>query len=117
MKALVCGSCGDIQALQREWRTCECGNTSARWTDPHLGLAEFRGRDRSKCFLLGLNNRLLAPALRGELGIWSEFRAAHEVAVDAPGYVFDQSRAGCWAVVVRVGPTRDVTWASEEACE
>lgn len=111
MKALLCGACGDIQALRSEWRTCECGNTSAHWTDPDAGLAEFRGRDRTLCFLLGLNNQLLIPALLGELGIWEDFRAAHDQATNAPRHVFDKSRAGCWAVVVRVGQTNDVSWA------
>lgn len=111
MKALVCAACGDIQALQREWRTCTCGNTSARWIDPHMGTAEFRGEDRSKCYLLGLNNNLLIPALRGELAMWQDFRAVHEQATEAPGYVFDKKRAGCWAVLVRVGQTNDVGWA------
>lgn len=113
MKALVCGACGDIQALQVEWRTCQCGNTSAHWTDPHAGTAEFRARDRSRAFLLGLSNRLLMPALRGQLGMFQDFRAAHEAATEEPGYVFDKSRGGCWAVVVRVGQTSDVTWAED----
>lgn len=114
MKALACGSCADIQALQWEWRTCKCGNTSARWVDPYAGTAEFRAKDRSKAFLLGLNNHLLEPALRGELGMFEDFRLVHERATDAPGYVFDKSRASCWAVIVRVGQTGDVTWAKDD---
>jgi hypothetical protein len=38
----------------------------------------------------------------------------HEQATDAPGYVFDKSRAGCWAVVVRVGITDDAAWAADD---
>lgn len=108
---MVCGNCSDIQALRPEWRTCHCGNTSARWIDPFRGTAEFRARDRSKAFLLGLNNQLLGPALRGELAMFQDFRAAHDLATNAPHHVFDEKRANCWAVVVRVGQTADVGWA------
>jgi hypothetical protein len=114
VKALLCGACGDIQALQVDWRTCACGNTSARWIDPRRGTAEFRAINRRDAFLLGLNNQLLLPAMRGELGIWEDYREVHEQATDAPGYVFDKSRAGCWAVVVRVGITDDAAWAADD---
>lgn len=113
MKALLCGSCGDIQALQKEWRSCRCGIVSAHWTNGALGLAEFRVDPdlRRYAFVLGLNNRLFGPALRGELGMFEDFRAAHELATDAPNHVFDKSRCGCWAVVFAVGRTNDVSWA------
>lgn len=115
MKALICGECADIQALQDEWRTCKCGNVSARWTNALLGIAEFKARNREKAFLLGMNNRLLGPALRGELAMWEDCRAAHDIATKAPNHIFDESRANCWAVVVAVGRTNDVKWASPES--
>jgi hypothetical protein len=74
VKALVCGECGDIQALQVEWRSCKCGNVEGHWTNPLLGTAEFKARRRDRAFILGLNNQLLGPALRGQLGIWEDFR-------------------------------------------
>ncbi len=116
MKALACGSCGDIQALQVGWRTCACGAISAHWVNPHTGTAEFKASETNKRygFLLGLNNNLLVPALRGELAMFQDFRAAHEQATKAPNHIFDESRASCWAVVVRVGTTSDVTWVKEE---
>jgi hypothetical protein len=114
VKAFVCGKCADVQALQVEWRTCMCGNTSAHWVNPEAGTAEFRAKDRSKAFLLGLHNGMLIPALRGELARWEDFRTAHEAATDAPGYIFDRSHANCWAVVAGVGRTSDVTWAEDE---
>lgn len=117
MKALACGSCGDIQALQVWWRSCRCGNTSARWADPDRGTAVFSETRtdgtpvrKAACYGLGLNNHLLGPALRGELAMHQDFRAAHARATDAPGYVFDASRCGCWAVVFKVGATNDVSW-------
>lgn len=120
VKALACGSCGDIQALQEEWRACVCGKTEARWVDARKGTAEFKDpgpHDRRYCFLLGLNNHLLVPALRGELAMFQDFRAAHERATHAPGYIFDREKADCWAVVVRVGQTSDVTWAGPAEAE
>lgn len=117
MKALLCGRCGDIQALQTYWRECSCGHTAARWVDPRAGTAVFRvpaDGVMNESFVLGLNNRVLEPAVRGELGMFSDFRHAHELAIDAPNHVFDRSRASCWAVVIRVGATNDVRWATSD---
>lgn len=113
MKALLCGKCADVQALQTEWRTCKCGNLSGHWVSPHLGTAEFRAQDRSAGFILGLNNQMLGPALRHELVDWEARRAIHDLATDAPNHVFDKSRAACWAVPVQVGTTNDCKWAPE----
>lgn len=119
MKALACGYCGDIRALghaespllDTDPVSCSCGKTQGRWIDPSRGTAEFLvppGNPPFRCFILGLNNQLLVPALRGELGMWQDFRDAHNAATDAPNHVFDKSRAACWAVIARVGSTSDV---------
>ena len=109
MKAIVCGACGDIRGIRREMVTCDCGNIQAVWEDPDAGTVLLRTRDRRTAFILGLNNRLLVPGLRGELAMWEDFREAHEAATDAPGYVFDKARAGCWAALVRAGFSNVVT--------
>lgn len=117
MKALLCGRCGDIQALQVEWRSCKCGQTRARWIDPKCGTAEFTVPEDgvvNQSFVLGLNNHLLVPAMEGRLGMFQDFRDAHERATYAPEHVFDKSRAACWAVVIRVGATRDVSWEKDD---
>jgi hypothetical protein len=117
MKALACGQCGDIQGLIDEWRTCRCGLVRAHWIDGRRGLAEFDVPNigyRQFAYLLGLNNQVLAPALQGELGMWQDFRERAEAATDAPGYIFDKTKAGSWAVVVRAGRTDDVTWYEPE---
>jgi hypothetical protein len=69
--------------------------------------------DRRNAYILGLHNGVLTPAINGELAMFEDFREAHERATNAPNYVFDKSRAGCWAVVVRAGQTSDVKWADE----
>lgn len=46
--------------------------------------------------------------------MFEDFRAAHDAATKAPNYVFDKSRANCWAVVVQMGTTSDVRWSEIE---
>lgn len=115
MKALVCAACHDIKALNPDgsWAGCRCGHVRARWIDPRLGTAEFTGHYPS-AFLLGLNNQMFGPALRGETSLFSEAAALHDVATDAPNHIFDKSRAACWAVIVKPGRTNDVTWTVPE---
>jgi len=113
MKALVCGRCADIRALQEDWVTCECGNLSGRWTNSFTGTAEFKARDKSYGYILGLNNRVLGPAIQGHLGMYQDFRLAHDEATKAPNHVFDQSRANCWAVVFKIGTTNDTKWVQD----
>lgn len=118
-KALLCGKCMDMRMLGQaayNVRTCECGNVSAWWTNPLTGTAEFYAKDRSMAFGIGMNNRLLNPALKrimdhGYLANDS-FRQFHDEAVDAPGYYFDKSMMNCWAIVFKPGTTvAGVTWA------
>jgi hypothetical protein len=45
---------------------------------------------------------------------WSKYQDLHEKATDAPGYLFDKSKIGCWAAVVKIGRSNDVRWATEE---
>jgi hypothetical protein len=113
----MCGRCGDIRALDPEptvWVTCRCGNLSGHWTEPYRGICEFKALDKSRAFGLGLNNHLLMPALRGELAMHEDFRAFHELATDAPGFVFDKTKCGCWAVPFRIGATSDTSFVKEE---
>ncbi len=125
MKAIICFWSGTvhIDSFTEQWTACQCGNVRARWLDPHAGTVAVAARDRESVRLLGLNNHLLMPALqasrwrdeghpRGQS--WDEFRELHDRATDAPNHVFDKSRAGCWAVIVRIGATSDVRWATDE---
>ena len=58
-------------------------------------------------FGLGLNNQLLVRAVTASAQLWEDYRAWHDIATSAPGYVFDKAKAGCWAVVFRIGSTSD----------
>jgi hypothetical protein len=119
VKAIICTGHGDvhIHSFTQEWTACLCGNVKARWEDPQAGTVVVTtrvpaGRDRVR--LLGLNNQLLLPAVTARGQMWEDFRAWHEQATDAPGYIFDKSRAACWAVVARIGSTGDVRWATDD---
>jgi hypothetical protein len=96
------------------WQVCQCGQTAARWADPHTGQLVIAARDKSRVRGLGLSNELLLPALTGPGQAWETYRDWHDQATVAPGYVFDASRAGCWAVVYRIGTTTDTRWAADD---
>ncbi len=119
MKALVCAACMDIRALEPhgEWTTCRCGSSSARWLDPKAGTVKCKGSPRN-VRILGLNNRYLLEAVRSPEhedlvtagGQWEWWRQLHDKAIDAPNYIFDKSKRACWATVVLVGETNDISW-------
>ena len=95
------------------WAVCQCGHTGARWEDPRAGRLIVACRsNRGSVRVLGLNNQYLLPAVT-TVGRWEEHRQLHDAATDAPGFVFDKSRAGCWAVVFRVGSTGNTRWATD----
>lgn len=58
MKLLHCVACGDVFALRREDRTCECGQSVGRYTDNVH--AEYRGPAR----VLGMRNQEIHRSLR-----------------------------------------------------
>ena len=67
MKALICGACMDIRALEPhgEWTACRCGNVKARWVDPVRGTVKVRAEERGLARILGLNNAFLLKAIEG----------------------------------------------------
>lgn len=117
MKAVICTITGGLHIHTPgagKWEICRCGQTGARWEDPKAGTLIVACRsDRGKVFGLGLSNQLLLRAVTARGQAWEDYRAWHDLATDAPGYVFDKGRAGCWAVVFRVGATSDTRWADE----
>ena len=118
MKAVICTYSGGVHIHTPgvgKWEICQCGHTGARWEDPEAGkLIVARRADRTKVHVLGLNNQLLLPAVTDRIDGWADYRHWHDHATDAPGYVFDSARAGCWAVVFGVGSTSDTRWATDE---
>ena len=118
MKAIICarGSV-EIFSFTSEWTLCRCERVAAKWLDPRAGTVvvatKFLG-DREYVKLLGLNNQLLVRAVGARGQSWEDYRDWHDLATDAAGYIFDKSRASCWAVVAMIGTTNDVRWATDE---
>ena len=118
MKAIICVM-GGVHIISPDpssavWVVCQCGGSAVRWENPEAGKLVVATRDKSKVHGFGLNNSLLRSALSAHGQTWEDYRAWHDTATDAPGYVFDKSRAGCWAVVFAIGSTSDTRWASDE---
>lgn len=115
MKALVCGLCFDIRALDPtcQWTKCRCGNTEARWLNPHAGTVSVRAKDRSKARVLGMNNDFLIDGVHNSPTGNAAWKLLHRRACNAPGYIFDEGKRGCWACIVQVGETADITWEPE----
>jgi hypothetical protein len=118
VKAVICTISGGAHIHTPgvgKWEICQCGQTGARWEDPQAGSLIVACRSsRGKVFGLGLNNQLLLRAVTAHGQMWEDYRDWHDIATDAPGYVFDKAKAGCWAVVFRIGSTSDTRWASED---
>jgi hypothetical protein len=118
VKAIICFADGEIHlnSFGTDWTACACGNVCAKWIDPQRGTAVVAARDREKVRLLGLNNRYLVPAIEpgGRSLLWEEYQKLHDATTDAPGYLFDKSKVGCWAAVVQIGRSNDVRWATNE---
>jgi hypothetical protein len=114
MKALLCGLCFDIRALDpnSQWVVCRCGNMAARWEDPLSGKVLVRAKNKDRARMLGLNNRFLEPgalveAHEADCSFWKNL---HSAATNAPGFLFDQKFRGCWAAIYSVGETGDTRW-------
>ncbi len=121
MKALFHARCGDIRAPapDRSWVYCRCGLTAMRWTDPDRGIAQLASLsrdDRPYTRVLGLNNVFL-------YGEWNtlrtggliplsneEWQKLHNLATDAPGYLFDNSRRACALAIIAPGESSDTSW-------
>lgn len=119
VKVALCVHCTDFVTplrtwqTDRSWRWCQCAHTGVRWRDGARGLLEvtsLHGPDQVR--VLGLNNLFLQlatadPPARAEW--WRELHTAAASAVE-PGYLFHAERRACWACVVRVGESSDVTF-------
>lgn len=126
MKALLCLLCSDIRAPNPDKSPviCRCGNCGTRWEDPQRGRLKVWARNKSLVRVIGMHNDFLMAATdEGEAGrgwgpsssgkvrkIDDYWKSVHEEVTDAPGYLFDKSKRACWACIVRVGETSDISW-------
>jgi hypothetical protein len=123
VKIALCVHCTDFVtprrnwSVDRAWRWCQCGHTGVRWRDGARGLLEvtsLHGHDGVR--VVGMNNLFLqkaviAPQARGGLS-FPEWRDLHQTCAQAvePGYLFHVDKRDCWALIVQVGESGDVTF-------
>jgi hypothetical protein len=119
LKVLLCTLCLDIRALDPEgaWTCCRCGNSEARWLDAEKGSVRCRAKDRSKLRVIGMNNKYLVVGVRGpsyaDLKLtdrWAWWRKLHEASTLVEGLIFDKDKRACWATILKVGDTNDISW-------
>jgi hypothetical protein len=124
-KVAMCLECADIVSpygawqADRRWRWCQCDEMGVRWRDGGRGLIEvtaLHGPDYLR--VLGFNNMFLElamtknPATSDGSRTAEQWRGLHDLACDRvePRYLFHKDRRGCWALVVRVGESGDVSF-------
>lgn len=119
-KAALCVHCADIVGpyrnwqTNRDWRWCQCLHTGTRWADGTRGLIEVtsvHGPDHVR--VVGINNGFLQAAVSGGSGLTEpQWRELHDLSCArvAPGYLFHEGRRRCWALLVAVGESGDVTY-------
>lgn len=112
MKALFCTLCFDIRGLDPDgaWTPCRCGNMAARWIDANKGTVSVKATNRERARILGMNNQMLTAAVNAGSHDDECWKKKHDEATNAKGYIFDKSARDCWACIVRVGETGDITW-------
>ena len=119
-KALYCIACGTIRTFRRNGglTACECGAIKGWWVDGARGIAQLYVNhldDRQYGRVIGLHNGFLRGAAAGTAGQTDDGnRVLHDLATDAPNYLFDKSRRSCWAVVIAPGESNDTSWATDE---
>lgn len=119
MKVLLCTLCLDIRALDPEgaWTCCRCGNSEARWLDTKVGTVRCRAKDQGKLRIIGMNNKFLIMGCRGPAyedhklpDRWSWWRKLHDASTVIEGLIFDHDKRACWATILKVGDTPDISW-------
>lgn len=121
MKAAMCTTCGQVIGPQPRtnegawtWCAMPCAHSAVRWRDGAKGLLEvtsLHGPDG--VVVIGLHNGFIAALADGpDDELW---RRVHDLATDAPGYLFDKSKRACWAVLTRVGQSNDVFFMPYQA--
>lgn len=119
MKGIFCAECFDIKTLRpgnNEPVSCECGNTTGWWLDGSRGVARYTAKRPAYAWGMGFTNTVLTGVrdLYGSMPADEEWRDLFDKATTAPGYYFDKSKHGSWAIFFKPGRARDVEWASNE---
>ena len=109
MKVLLCTLCLDIRALDPEgaWTCCRCGNSEARWLDTKVGTVRCRAKDQGKLRIIGMNNKFLIMGCRGPA---YEDHKLPDASTVIEGLIFDHDKRACWATILKVGDTPDISW-------
>lgn len=122
MKILYCAKCNGMRSFgvdetgdgPHPWTYCDCKQMAARWENPDLGTVQVLAMVPARTFIIGMNNRFLRGAVMLSAGAHADdnrnWRALHDEAAKAPGFVFDSSNRDCWAAIMRVGDTNDISW-------
>lgn len=117
MKAALCITCSDIVTPFRDWQTnrtwrwCQCDHVGVRWRDGEKGLLEVASLHGPEYVrVLGFNNAFLAAGVQG-FRMAEDWRDLHEAAAKAvdPHYLFHADRRNCWALIVAIGESGDVS--------
>jgi hypothetical protein len=121
-KAALCVTCADIvspyrsSATDGRWRRCECGQAGVRWRNSVTGQLEVTsegGPDNVR--VIGINNMFLQGAVGGYANTPRSWRELHEHTCRTvePHYLFHQDNRNCWALIVAVGESGDVTFVRD----
>lgn len=119
VKVALCVTCTDFVTplrswtTDRTWRWCQCHETGVRWRDGARGLLEVTSlHGRGGVRVLGLSNLFLQIAVTDPPARAEWWRELHTACADAvePSYLFHAERRGCWACLVRVGESSDITF-------
>lgn len=109
MKILVTGCCGELVVPFKEKdkpRTCGCGNSSVWWENPIAGILKVYSKVSTHNNILCVHNGIF-----NEVGMRSPDHYRN-LAKLSEGTVFHDTES--LLVLVPVGTTRDVDFASEE---
>jgi AraC-like DNA-binding protein len=118
MKQIVCGLCNDFRAIAPKGQvSCRCGNVVGWWVNPERGIAKVYAKYKEYARILGMHNTYLQFAFKEEFEntppTFEQWRRAHTLATElSEGYLFHKDKIGCPFVLIKIGESNDVSWAT-----
>jgi hypothetical protein len=116
MKAILCGACSDIRALNRDNPvSCHCGKVQGWWVNSTLGVAKVYAEPHNRYYarIIGIHNIFLKTAFVENTpltdAIWKEM--TRWICDNSDGYLFNKDRRDCPIVIIAIGQSNDVTWS------